>query len=504
MVGVYAVNRLQANHLLYYQVWNRELEVSAQRWADQCVKHNVPDIQDTCRDLGKVTVGQNIATIHGNSPGLTPLALVDVWYMELLNINSSILSRYVPSSDTGHSHYDYFTQLMWEETNEVGCGGVTFKERLEDASTKYRIIYRLVCNFAPAGNFRNRSVYSTGVPCSRCPFDGICDPIHKALCSNNPAVINKDDSVVPTDSDILMGHATQQIEIFKKTNVIDTVTEYSSDSTEFTEKSPSINAVPKETLTPFDYFSHLYDYRRHMITSCTKHNLCKDVIMDDFVELLKKKLSNDPLLKDLLTTTTSSALSTYSDGTFSDIGVAAFVNKVYSKKTSPRSRKTTSSDCVNSTFLVDLIEAVIFRNGDRVSASEEYNTNSQTLSSVKSVKVQAELAEAKQNDDFTGHYFFPEEDEDSNTETTETYYDDVNLPVSDLVLDDLKMSTITNDFLEDILESDIIVESTTTLVSLSPDNINLYKSGHGVMKKFLQNIVDKPRTSQNNEQIFVD
>ncbi|CAH0702861.1 unnamed protein product [Spodoptera exigua] len=298
-------------------VWNRELELSAQRWADQCVKHAVPDIQDTCRDLGKVAVGQNIATIHGNAPGLTPQALVDVWYMELLNINSSILFRYVPSSDIGHSHYDYFTQLMWEESNQVGCGGVKFKERLEDASSKYRIIYRLVCNFAPAGNLKNKSVYSTGAPCSRCPFDGICDPIYTALCY-------------------------------------------------------------------------------------------------------------------------------------------------------------------------------------KVSASEEYVTNSQPLSSVKPVMVHPELAEAKQNHDSTGHYFFPEEDED-NTQTTESYYDDVNLPVSDLVLEDLKMSTATNDFLDEILESDIIVESTTTLVTLSPDNINLYKSGYGVMKKFLQNIVDKSHTPQNNE-----
>lgn len=136
---------------------------------------------------------------------------------------------------------------------------------------------------------------------------------------------------------------------------------------------------------------------------------------------------------------------------------------------------------------------------ERVSTSDEYNTNSQTVPSVKAVKVQAELAEAKQNADFTGHYFFPEEDEDSDIETTEPYYDDVNLPVSDLVLEDLKMSTITNDFLDDILESDISVESTTTLVTLSPDNINLYKSGYGVMKKFLQNIVDKPHTTRNHE-----
>lgn len=37
---------------LSIQEWNKELELSAQRWANQCVKHSVPDIKDTCRDLG--------------------------------------------------------------------------------------------------------------------------------------------------------------------------------------------------------------------------------------------------------------------------------------------------------------------------------------------------------------------------------------------------------------------------------------------------------------------
>lgn len=43
-----------------------------------------------------VYVGQNIATIYGDSPGLAPLSLVDVWYMELLNVNATILPHYKP------------------------------------------------------------------------------------------------------------------------------------------------------------------------------------------------------------------------------------------------------------------------------------------------------------------------------------------------------------------------------------------------------------------------
>lgn len=128
---------------------------------------------------------------------------------------------------------------------------------------------------------------------------------------------------------------------------------------------------------------------------------------------------------------------------------------------------------------------------DKIPSSEEYSSNTQPMSTVRPVMIQAELAEIKQNEDFTGHYFFPEDDEESSSESTESYYDNVNLPVSDLVLEELKMSTITKDFLDDILESETSTESTTALTIMSPDNIHLYKTGRGVMKKFLQNIVEK-------------
>lgn len=124
--------------------------------------------------------------------------------------------------------------------------------------------------------------------------------------------------------------------------------------------------------------------------------------------------------------------------------------------------------------------------------SEDYRQNTQPMSTIRPVKIQAELAEIKQNEDFTGHYFFPEDDQEGRSEMTESYYDHTNFVASEEVLDNLKMSTITNDFLDDILESDITSESTTALTILSPDNvINLYTGGHGLLKKFLQNIAEK-------------
>ena len=146
--------------------------------------------------------------------------------------------------------------------------------------------------------------------------------------------------------------------------VITAVTVDSTSATAILDKTTV--AFENEASTPFDYFSHLYDYTKQMISPRTKPHSCKDIMaVDDFVELLKKKLSNDPMIKDLISTNNKS-INSHSENSFHDVGVAAFVDRVYSKKEVPTTRKTVSSDYVNSTFLVDLIEAVIFRNGGTV------------------------------------------------------------------------------------------------------------------------------------------
>ncbi|XP_075971528.1 uncharacterized protein LOC142973573 isoform X2 [Anticarsia gemmatalis] len=466
-------------------VWNAELENSAQRWADQCVKHDVPDLKDSCRDTIDMRVGQNIATVQGDSPGLSPLALVDVWYMELLKINSSVISRYVPSSETGAAHYDYFTQLVWEESTDVGCGGVKFKERLDIVN--YRTIYRLVCNFAPAGNRRNQTVYSCGSPCSGCP-DGVCDSDYRALCEQKPAKSEGAEKVPYYEETSMSLMSSQTIPFLQNTtNDIHTVTDVLYDA----EVSSSDNNSEKDST--FDYFPHLYNpkHLREEITASTKDVISKDALLNDFIELLKKKLTNDPTIKDLLSNITPGSTGV-SDISFTDENVAAFVNRVYSKNELTTTTATTLKDYVNSTLLVDLIEAVIFRSNDKISTSELNRQYTQPLPVVKPVKVQAELAPVQQNREFTGHYFFPEEDDEGSSETPESYYDNTNLAQSDveMEIENLKMSSVTKDFLDEIFESDTSTEreSTTTLNTLSPDNVKLYKNGYRVMKKFLKSI----------------
>lgn len=135
---------------------------------------------------------------------------------------------------------------------------------------------------------------------------------------------------------------------------------------------------------------------------------------------------------------------------------------------------------------------MFFLDKERISSRPEYNT--QYIPYVSPVKIQAELAEVRLNSDFTGHYFFPEDEEvvENTSETTESYYDTGTLPVSDIVLEieDIKRIKSTNDFLDEILESES-TESTTKLSLLLPDDMRHYKSGHSSMKKFLEEIGER-------------
>ncbi|XP_049869901.1 uncharacterized protein LOC126369502 isoform X1 [Pectinophora gossypiella] len=429
--------------------WSDELELSAQRWANQCVKHSTPDIRDTCRDLGNVFVGQNIATIYGEAPGLTPLALVDVWYMELLNANASVISSYQRSSDAGYSHYEYFTQLIWAKSKQVGCGGVKFKENVQGKEKK-RDVYRLVCNFAPGGNLLNQSVYDDGKMCSKCP-EGTCDSVFTALCSlksqstkYTKSGITEHESATSTNE--VTNWISKGLNTNSKTNINSTVID--------SHNSGTLGNDNIDILIPFDYVPH--EYIRPTILTTTKTTpSCKDVmVVDDFVELLKKKLSTDPMFKEFLKTTTVS--TEHFENAYTD--AFALVNRIYSSNEKlSTTNKPQERDSVNSTLLVDLVEAVIFRNNDKIKSTREPILGTRFEPDVSPVKIQAELAEVRLNSDFTGHLFFPEDIENGNIDTTEVYYDMPSVSLDDFTIGAIKRTKATKDFLEEILES----ESTT-------------------------------------------
>merc|ERR1712080_54462 len=148
-------------------VWNQELETVAQRWADQCTFGH----DDSRNKIDGTYVGQN-AYIAYNSRASTQEALmaamdgaVQAWYDEVTNpgFSAENIDPYAFSSGTGH-----YTQVVWAETTELGCGWSYFKD-----GSWYKSL--VVCNYAKGGNMIGASMYQTGTACSACPAGTSCD-----------------------------------------------------------------------------------------------------------------------------------------------------------------------------------------------------------------------------------------------------------------------------------------------------------------------------------------
>ncbi|KAL0882259.1 hypothetical protein ABMA27_000790 [Loxostege sticticalis] len=155
--------------------WSDELAAFAQRWVDQCDSSTRPDKEDECRDLEDSPVGQNIVSILGPSPGMHLTSLIDVWFMQKRDYKGSV-AYYNQSRDWKTNH---FTQLIWAETDRIGCGRARFY-----VDQKESIIERLVCNFAPRGNINGKPVYAIGYPATQCQKNKAPDSQYKSLCAH--------------------------------------------------------------------------------------------------------------------------------------------------------------------------------------------------------------------------------------------------------------------------------------------------------------------------------
>merc|ERR1711931_255585 len=130
--------------------WDEELAAKAQDWANTCPSghsHN--------------GLGENIywswssGDIKANGLGA---AASEAWANERHDVGSidELSPSYVFKSGTGH-----WTQMIWAETDKVGCGAV---KSLDGSWNKATV----VCNYSPAGNFLRRPVFEFGTPCSGC------------------------------------------------------------------------------------------------------------------------------------------------------------------------------------------------------------------------------------------------------------------------------------------------------------------------------------------------
>jgi len=155
-------------------VWNDELAAIAQRWADQCTFGH----DKNRKKLDGTYVGQNayMSSSSRESDLDAIMAKMDkaatAWYSEVseYNFDPADIKPFKFGYQTGH-----YTQVVWAESEELGCGQVMFK----DGSWYKNIV---VCNYAKGGNMMGGSMYEVGEPCSKCPSGYSCK---QDLCAKN-------------------------------------------------------------------------------------------------------------------------------------------------------------------------------------------------------------------------------------------------------------------------------------------------------------------------------
>ena len=95
------------------------------------------------------------------------------WYEEVKDFTSNRIEPFQFSSATGH-----YTQLVWAETDRVGCGATSYKD-----GRWFTTLY--VCNYGPNGNFLQGEMYKTGKACSACGQGYQCSAEYPGLCGNH-------------------------------------------------------------------------------------------------------------------------------------------------------------------------------------------------------------------------------------------------------------------------------------------------------------------------------
>ncbi|XP_014208029.1 ancylostoma secreted protein-like [Copidosoma floridanum] len=126
-------------------VWDNEIAMIAQHWADQCQWGH-----DKCRNTPKEYVGQNIAyqQTTGDVSSIPVEDMVQAWYDEVQYFDGRTLQG-ISGKVVGH-----YTQMVWSGTTKIGCGAVKYKK------ADYNRFY-LVCNYSPGGNIGGVKVYET-------------------------------------------------------------------------------------------------------------------------------------------------------------------------------------------------------------------------------------------------------------------------------------------------------------------------------------------------------
>ena len=132
-----------------------------------------------CDAIGRFGVGQNLYIYNQTltSPANDWDKAVTDWYEEVTHFSKRNVEPFKFSSPTGH-----YTQLVWADTDKVGCGATSYKD-----GRWFATLY--TCNYGPNGNFIAGQMYKQGTACSACSQGFQCSNDFTGLCGRICIVI---------------------------------------------------------------------------------------------------------------------------------------------------------------------------------------------------------------------------------------------------------------------------------------------------------------------------
>jgi len=155
--------------------WNSQLAEVAQAWAEQCPGgHDDGDDRKICDP--DYYVGQNIYFSWSYDPTDAWEKAINAWYDEVKDMPNTLVESF--GSNTCSGVIGHYTQVVWAETYEVGCGAIHYPAKIGDTTYPESKIY--VCNYGPGGNWLGSPVYESGDAASNCPnaestdYPGLC------------------------------------------------------------------------------------------------------------------------------------------------------------------------------------------------------------------------------------------------------------------------------------------------------------------------------------------
>ncbi|CUT99419.1 peptidase inhibitor R3HDML [Echinococcus multilocularis] len=137
--------------------YSRKLEELAAYWAGWCqFEHPDPNYYHHYRGIG-----QNIALYFGRKPPLTDS--VCGWASEV--------KHYKYSTNRCSRVCDHYTQIVWANTDELGCA---MRECYDVLPGYQNPQYLIVCQYKPIGNYAGQRPYISGEICKGCNSTQSC------------------------------------------------------------------------------------------------------------------------------------------------------------------------------------------------------------------------------------------------------------------------------------------------------------------------------------------